>query len=242
MPVQSPVGNRATVATLLTLTVVAGLVDGVSYVGIGHVFIALTTGNVIFLGLSLDPRSNVDAVMSAVAILAFLVGALIGGRAATHLSSRPRLWLGSSLAGEAFIVGCVAVLSGIGALPLRGVGTGVTVVLLAVALGIQTTTVRRLGSRDLPTTVLTMAMAGVIADSPLAGGRNAEVPRRVGSIVCMMAGAAVSAVLLRFSVVAVPLGVAASLVAIASAVFGFCPSAEQPPRRAEAAQEPTTSG
>jgi len=163
------------------------------------------------------------SAMSAEAICAFLVGALIGGRAATHLSSRPRLWPCLSLSGEAFIIGCVAVLSGIGALPLQGVGIAVTVALLAVALGMQTTTVRRLGVPDLLTTVLTMAMAGIIADGSLAGGKNARVPRRLGAIVCMVVGAALGAVLIRFTV-AVPLGVAAVLTALAAVVFGVCPT------------------
>src|ERR1700754_3066002 len=127
MAVQSPAGRGATVTALLMLTVVAGLVDGVSYLGIGHVFIALTTGNVIFLGLSLDPQAHTAAARSAEAICAFLVGALIGGRAATHLSSRARVWLCLSLSGEAFILGCVAVLSGVGVLTLQGGSTAVIV-------------------------------------------------------------------------------------------------------------------
>ena len=40
-------------ALLVTLTVVTGLVDAVSYLALGHVFVANMTGNVVFLGFAL---------------------------------------------------------------------------------------------------------------------------------------------------------------------------------------------
>jgi uncharacterized membrane protein YoaK (UPF0700 family) len=210
---------------LLLLTVVAGIVDAVSYLGIGHVFIALTTGNVIFLGLSLDPQAHVAPPASAEAICAFLAGALIGGRSAADLCHRPRLWLGVSLAAEACVIGCVAVLASLSVVPLHGSPSFATIAMLGVALGLQTATIRHLGVRDLLTTVMTMAMTAVIADSPLAGGRNARVHRRLGSITCMLAGAALGAVLMRFSA-AVPLDIAAALVAVAAAVFVVFPQTD----------------
>jgi uncharacterized membrane protein YoaK (UPF0700 family) len=39
--------------TLLGLTVVTGVVDAVSFLGLGHVFTANMTGNVVFLGFAL---------------------------------------------------------------------------------------------------------------------------------------------------------------------------------------------
>jgi uncharacterized membrane protein YoaK (UPF0700 family) len=233
--VEPPVGRRCTVTALLMLTVVAGIVDAVSYLGIGHVFIALTTGNIIFLGLSLDPQAHVAPLASAEAICAFLAGVLIGGRAAAHLCHRTRLWLGVTLVAEACIIGCVAVLTALGVVPLHGTPSFAAIAMLGVALGLQTATIRHFGVRDLLTTVLTMAMTGVIADSPIAGGRNPRVHRRLGSIVCMMAGAAVGAVLIRFSA-AIPLGIAAALTAAAAAVFVTCPAGNGQPRESIAAQ------
>jgi Protein of unknown function (DUF1275) len=40
-------------AILVALTVVTGLVDAVSYLALGHVFVANMTGNVVFLGFAL---------------------------------------------------------------------------------------------------------------------------------------------------------------------------------------------
>lgn len=80
--------------------------------------------------------------------------------AATHLSSRAPAWLCLSLSGDAFIIDCVAALSGIGALLLRRVSTAVTVAPRALAPSIQTTTMRRSGSRDPLTPVPIISMAG----------------------------------------------------------------------------------
>jgi uncharacterized membrane protein YoaK (UPF0700 family) len=57
MAVPSPLKQRTTVAALLGLTVVTGLVDAVSYLRLGRVFVANMTGNVVFLGLSAGRHS-----------------------------------------------------------------------------------------------------------------------------------------------------------------------------------------
>ena len=86
MAIPSPLGRRTTVATLLCLTVVTGLVDAVSYLRLGHVFVANMTGNFVFLGFSADPHSGLSPVASIVAIVRFLAGALGGRRLATALA------------------------------------------------------------------------------------------------------------------------------------------------------------
>jgi len=50
MAISSPLSSRQTVAALLTLTAVTGLVDAVSYLRLGRVFVANMTGSVVFLG------------------------------------------------------------------------------------------------------------------------------------------------------------------------------------------------
>src|SRR5439155_344081 len=91
MAVPSPLSRRLTVAALLTLTAVTGLVDAVSYLRLGHVFVANMTGNVVFLGFTADPHSGLSLAASLTAIGGFVVGALAGGRAAhTLAATRPR--------------------------------------------------------------------------------------------------------------------------------------------------------
>src|ERR1700743_1904659 len=118
MAVPSPLNTRRTVAALLTLTVVTGLVDAVSYLRLGHVFVANMTGNVVFLGFGVDHGSGPSAVASGVALAGFALGALAGGRVAHAMADRrPGLWLTSAFAGEAIMLGLVAVVTGTAVLP-----------------------------------------------------------------------------------------------------------------------------
>ena len=64
---------------LLLLTVVSGLVDAVSYLGLGHVFVANMTGNVVFLGFGAVGVGGFNALGSILALAAFLAGSAIGG-------------------------------------------------------------------------------------------------------------------------------------------------------------------
>ena len=73
-------------ALLVGLTVVTGLVDAYSYLTLGHVFVANMTGNVVFFGFAIAGTGSISITASLLAVLAFAVGALLGGRPA---ASRP---------------------------------------------------------------------------------------------------------------------------------------------------------
>ena len=66
---------------LLSLCVVAGIVVAVSYLWLGHVFVANMTGNVIFFGFALAARLaessgvSIDVFASVYAVVAFVSGA-----------------------------------------------------------------------------------------------------------------------------------------------------------------------
>jgi uncharacterized membrane protein YoaK (UPF0700 family) len=110
------------------------------------------------------------------------------------------------------------VLAGAGVLPYAGNGRFATIVILAAALGVQNCTVRHLGAPDLTTTVLTLTLTGLAADSTLAGGPGSKPPRRLGSVAVMLAGAAAGAGLLQLSPTAV-IAIAAILVGAVSVAF-----------------------
>lgn len=90
MAVESPVSHRNTVVALLLLTFATGLVDAVSVLVLGHVFVANMTGNVIFLGFWFVPQTGVDMTAAVVAFVCFVVGTVIGGRLARHLDHDDR--------------------------------------------------------------------------------------------------------------------------------------------------------
>jgi uncharacterized membrane protein YoaK (UPF0700 family) len=77
-----PPGDRhgPLVPMMLALTFVTGVVDATSYLQLGHVFVANMTGNVVFLGFALAGAQGVSAPTSLVALGAFLIGAVVGGR------------------------------------------------------------------------------------------------------------------------------------------------------------------
>jgi uncharacterized membrane protein YoaK (UPF0700 family) len=74
--------GRLLLATLLVLTMVSGLVDAVSYLGLGHVFTANMTGNVVLLGFAAAGASGFSAPACLTSLGSFLVGAAAAGRIA----------------------------------------------------------------------------------------------------------------------------------------------------------------
>src|ERR1700734_3490420 len=68
----------------LALTVVTGLVDSVSILRLGRVFVANMTGNVVFVGFAVAGAPGFALGASLVALAGFLVGAAGGG----HLAGR----------------------------------------------------------------------------------------------------------------------------------------------------------
>jgi uncharacterized membrane protein YoaK (UPF0700 family) len=92
------------------------------------------------------------------------------------------------------------------------------VALLAFAMGVRNATVRKLALPDLTTTVLTMTLTALAADSQAFGGTGKGSVRRVAAVVAMLTGALVGALLLRVSLV-LPLVAAAALALAAWLVY-----------------------
>ena len=183
-------------ALLLVLTIVTGLVDAVSYLKLGHVFVANMTGNIVFLGFAIAGATDFSLPASVVAVAAFLAGALAGGRlGATAGRHRGRLLAIASYI-QIGLVGAALVVSTRAFDTDNGSGRYALIVLLALAMGLQNATARRLGVPDLTTTVLTLTLTGLAADSPLAGGKNPGFVRRLMATATMFLGAAIGAVLI----------------------------------------------
>ena len=97
-----------------------------------------------------------------------------------------------------------------------GPTTYVLMALLAIAMGIQTATARRLAVPDLQTTVLTSTLSALAVGSWFGGNSSAGTGRRLLAIAAMLIGALLGAFLaLKINVMA-PLAAVAVLLAIAS--------------------------
>jgi len=196
--------------TLLALTFSTGTVDAVSYLGLGHVFTANMTGNVVLLGFGIAKAGGLPIVAPIVSLAAFMVGSGAGGAVARRLAHRHPTHLGYALGLETALLACAAILAA-AANPHPSTFAGdATIALMAAAMGIRNATVRRLAVPDLTTTVLTMTITALAAESTVAGGSGKGSVRRTSAIVAMLAGAVAGAVMLRTGPT-LPLAFAAAL-------------------------------
>lgn len=200
---------------LLLLSVTTGLVDAISVLGLGKVFTANMTGNIVFLGFAAAGTPGFRMAPYFVAIAAFLIGALIAGRVGKHHTNLPlRRWLTIAALVEAALLWIAAAVS-VGfdvATQVPEHSVYAIIALTGLAMGFRNATIRQLKIPDLTTTVLTLTITGLAADSTLAGGSNPNWRRRIGSIVAIFAGAILGAVLVNRTGLTVPLLLAGALI------------------------------
>ena len=205
-------------AFLLVLTFITGLVDAVSYLKFGHVFVANMTGNVVFLGFAMADAQDFSIASSLLAIGAFLAGAALGGRLGASAAGHRGRYLALATYVKIVLVATALAVSIAASEDSGSLATCSLIVLLAVAMGLQNAVVRRLGVPDLTTTVLTMTLTGLGADSSLAGAKKPQPAiRRVVSIVTMFLGALIGALV----VLNVGVGAALALVLILQVLNGI---------------------
>jgi uncharacterized membrane protein YoaK (UPF0700 family) len=199
-------------ALMLLLTVLTGVVDAVSILSLGRVFVANMTGNVVFIGFALAGASGFSLAASLSALGGFLIGAAIGGVAVDRLGShRGRLLLAVTSAELLLLLAALLAAALAGPHFSGGAKDGIAA-LAALAMGLQNAAVRRLHVFDLTTTVLTMTLTGIAAD--MRERDRFAVLRRLLAVVAMLAGAIAGALLvLEVSNVAA-LGLAAAILAV----------------------------
>lgn len=204
---------------LLILSVVTGVVDAVSILALGRVFVANMTGNVVFAAFAIVGAPGFSLSASLFALAGFLVGAYAGGVLIARAGADRATLLRAGACAELLLAAVVLAIavasgdpgtgSGTLAIPGRVFGPAVTDVaaaLLAVTLGIQSAVARKLAVPDLTTTVLTMTLTGLGAElravvrglgAPGAGHRaaRAALGRRLAAVATIFAGGAVGALL-----------------------------------------------
>src|ERR1700757_925866 len=97
----SPTTEKAIPYALLGMTVVTGLVDAVSFLSLGRVFTANMTGNVVLLAFATAHVSGLSIARSLTALVAFLIGVMVGGRIMARASADSQI----RFAGRAFLLG-----------------------------------------------------------------------------------------------------------------------------------------
>ena len=215
-----PAAEKTIASALLGMTVVTGLVDAVSFLSLGRVFTANMTGNVVILAFATARVPGLSIARSSTALVSFLVGAIFGGRIMARADADSQI----RFAGKAFLLEDVFLF----AASLCAIGYRhdfleyslqpfALIVLTALAMGTRNAAVRKLAIPDLTTTVLTLTITGIGADSSVANGKNPRLARRVGSVVAMFLGAALGAIIIRYSI--------SAALALATAISVVCSAA-----------------
>ena len=189
--------ERLHVALMLTLTFSTGIVDAVGYLGLDRVFTANMTGNVVILAMGLTGANRLPVVGPVVALVGFLAGAVVAGRA---LRGVPKGWSRR----DTTLLTVVAALLVVAVVPTillpatpypASLGLPVTA-LLGLAMGMQAGTARHIAVADVTTVVVTSTLAGLGFDSRLGRGVSQPWVRRLLAVVLIAAGALVGAALL----------------------------------------------
>ena len=216
---------------LLLLSVTTGLVDAISVLGLGKVFTANMTGNVVFLGFAASGAAGFDVAPYVVAIASFMVGALIAGRVGKHHAGMPlRRWLLTAASAEAILLWIAAAVAVGFDVATQSPGSRVFIIiaLTGLAMGFRNATIRQLKVPDLTTTVLTLTITGLAADSSVAGGANPNWARRLGSVAAIFLGAAIGAYLVTHGGLVAPLLLAGGLICAGTIACMLHPAASKP--------------
>jgi len=199
----NPTAEKVALYVLVGMTAVTGLVDAVSFLSLGRVFTANMTGNILLLAFATARVSGLSVARSSTALIAFFLGAILGGRITSRATADSRI----RFAAQAFLIEVIFLsaasfcsigyrsdLLGHSLQPL------VLIAFTGLAMGTRNAAVRKLAIPDLTTTVLTLTVTGIAADSSLAKGNNPRLARRVGSVLAIFFGAAFGAVIIRYSI------------------------------------------
>jgi uncharacterized membrane protein YoaK (UPF0700 family) len=240
---------------LLSLTLVTGLVDAVSILALGRVFVANMTGNVVFAGFAIVGAPGFSLGASLFALAGFLIGAWVGGVLTNRVGHDRALHTRAATGAEFGLVAIALVIAGVSGGAAATTGTlhitarvadfssGITYVLalvLATAMGIQNSVARKLAVPDLTTTVLTMTLTGIGADARTGRRGHVMLARRVLAVVTMLVGGILGAWLVLDAGVVAPLALATALLAIAVACAALAVRKPGEWRRATPAPAPAT--
>jgi uncharacterized membrane protein YoaK (UPF0700 family) len=198
------------------MTVVTGLVDATSYLKLGHVFVANMTGNVVFLGFGIAGAAGISVWASLTALGSFLVGGVVGGRIGVLWSRDRARHLAAATSTELLLVAAALAVAAVSTHDIGTASRYAAIVLLAAAMGVQNAAARKLAVADLTTTVLTMTLTGLAADSALGGGHGSKLGRRALSVAAMLLGASIGGLLVLKVDNPAPLALATGLLAVVS--------------------------
>ena len=176
------------------------------------------TGNVVFLGFALAGAKGFSIPASLVALASFGLGALLGGRIGYAVGGHRAHLLATAASFQALLLSVSVVLAVVSNDPVSSGYRYGLIVVLGISMGIQNAAARRLAVPDLTTTVLTLTITGVAADSEIAGGAGSAAGRRLVAVSAMLLGALAGAALALHVHTVAPLAIALLITAVVALV------------------------
>lgn len=190
--------ERLHLILMLALTFSTGVVDAVGYLGFDRVFTGNMTGNVVILGMGLAGADELPILRPLFALALFMAGAALGGRILTDESGWTRR---TTVALSLVTAGATVLAVGVTLVDVSSsevLGT-VTTSTLALVMGLQAATAKRLRVAEITTVVVTSTITGLASDSRLAGGLSPHWIRRALAVLLILLGAVAGALLLRIA-------------------------------------------
>jgi uncharacterized membrane protein YoaK (UPF0700 family) len=237
-----PVRFESTLVLAAMLTAVTGFVDAHVYLNVARVFVANQSGNVVLTGIDIGEAQWSTVIAHLVSIIMFAAGVAIGTtvherRVASGLLVHPDLVL---VAEAVMLVGLVVAraLHDSGPVVQADAVDDVIIAVGALAMGLQTVVIGRVGSVAVATTYESGAVARVGVEGALALRRGAPAEKRARHMVVVK--------VLLVMIVAYAAGAAAAAAVSSSPAWLLVPAAvvlvtSFPVRRlaARARREPT---
>ncbi len=219
---------------LVLLTLTTGAVDASCFLHLGHVFSSVITGNLVLLAISAGTQDPSLAVHSGIALAGYSAGVLIATPIGTRGGDDEGTWPASvtvNLVAEFCVLAVFCAGWEVTGGRPGGTAQVLLIAVLAVAMGMQSAAVRKLGGMS--TTYLTGTLTSVIAGL-VTRDHPAGFARSVGVLVAILPGAVAGALLSQYAPAWLPAVVMTPLaVVVIASVAGFEPvkSHFQPRRR-----------
>jgi uncharacterized membrane protein YoaK (UPF0700 family) len=205
--------------TLVALTFVTGMIDAISFLALGLVFAAMMTGNVLFLGFGIAGSERTSVVAPLVALAGFLAGGLLGGAIASRSPERPGRGLLACVLVEVALLTIATVIAIAAEVERDEAVAWVLIGILAVAMGARVTAIRRIGVKELQTTVLQVTAASFQAGTTFAAAAPSHLVPRATAVIAMFAGAVAGALLVDEVSLPAALGAATALSLVAAVAY-----------------------
>ncbi|HSN10073.1 MAG TPA: YoaK family protein [Hanamia sp.] len=140
---------------LVLLACVAGSVDVMSYYRLGHVFTANMTGNTILLGLAIGQGKMASSLHSLAALAGFFTGTLIGASIIENTKKAWSHYVTLCMTIETIIIAILVLIWFEESVITNNYVLYISIILSAIAMGIQSATIWHLKIPGVVTTFLT---------------------------------------------------------------------------------------